>query len=58
MLYRLDTLMREASNTRVLNRHGNWVPARPMRGPFLMRLSAAWAVLRGKADAVIWPDGQ
>lgn len=37
---------------------GRWVPARPLPGPFLWRLRAAWAVLRGRADAFTWPEGQ
>lgn len=37
---------------------GQWVPARPWVAPLFWRLRAAWAVLRGKADAVIWPGGQ
>jgi hypothetical protein len=33
-----------------------WMPARPVSGPFLCRLSDAWAVITGKAEAVRWPD--
>jgi hypothetical protein len=32
---------------------GRWVPSRPVWS--FSRLPAAWAVLRGRADAVIWP---
>jgi hypothetical protein len=37
---------------------GQWMPARPLRGPLTWRLKDAWLVLTGKADAVIWPRGQ
>jgi hypothetical protein len=37
----------------------NWVPARPMSGSFLFeKTKAAWEVFRGRADAVVWPQGQ
>jgi hypothetical protein len=35
-------------------RDGRWVLARPLAGPFVLRLRAAWLVLSGKADAVVW----
>lgn len=38
--------------------NGKWVPARPMAGPFIYKVKAAWLVLTGKADAVIWPERQ
>ena len=38
--------------------NGKWVPARPLPGPFLWRLSDAWKVLKGEADAVMWPGKQ
>ena len=39
--------------------NGKYVPARPMTGLCDMRrLKAAWVVLRGKADVVIWDEGQ
>lgn len=31
---------------------GKWVIARPMPGPFLLRLKDAWLVAKGEADAV------
>ena len=37
---------------------GEWVPARPHIGTFMWRLSDAWKVLRGKADAFTWPGDQ
>lgn len=38
--------------------NGKWVPARPVSGPFRLRLRAAWEVLVGRADAFKWPEGQ
>lgn len=35
---------------------GEWVPARPERGPWTWRLRDAWAVLTGRADAFTWPE--
>lgn len=40
------------------NINGKWVPARPVAGPFIWRIRAAWAVLTGRADAFTWPEGQ
>jgi hypothetical protein len=37
---------------------GEWVPARPLPGPWWWRVKDAWAVLWGKADAFKWPKGQ
>jgi len=34
---------------------GRWIPSRPLPGPFIRRLLDAWAVLRGRAEAVRWP---
>ena len=41
--------------------NGRWVPARPINfryQSFIEKLRDAWAVFTGKADAVIWPEGQ
>lgn len=35
-----------------------YVPCRPLDGPFLWRLKAAWGVLTGKYDALDWGPGQ
>ena len=37
---------------------GKWVPARPHTGGLLWRLSDAWKVLKGEADAFTWPGDQ
>lgn len=57
MIYHLSTLLKIAQSV-VVEINGKLVPARPMAGPFSWRLKAAWLVLTGKADAVIWPEGQ
>jgi hypothetical protein len=36
---------------------GIWTPSRPIPGPFIDRLFDAWAVLRGKAEAVKFETG-
>lgn len=36
-----------------------WVPARPEGLPGLrQRIRAGWLVFVGRADALVWPDGQ
>lgn len=61
MLFNLEKLFSHASeNTVQIN--GKWVPVRPLHGTgffnFKNRLIATWKVLTGKADAVVWPEGQ
>lgn len=38
-------------------RPGKWVPSKPLPGPLLWRLRDAWAVLRGRAEALYF-EGQ
>lgn len=57
MIYALKNLI-AASNTVQANINGKWVPCRPLPGPISWRIRAAWLVLTGKADAVIWPENQ
>lgn len=45
----------EPSNAKEVKGHG-WLPARPVSPSFLYRLSDAWAVLIGRAEAVRWPE--
>ena len=54
MIYRLHTLQHWQTEREI--QPGVWVPARPLDGPFLWRLTAAWEVLRGRADAFTWPE--
>lgn len=36
-----------------------WVPARPEGyASILVRFRAAWLVFTGRADALVWPEGQ
>jgi hypothetical protein len=60
-MWTLENLMECASSTQA-EINGRWVPARPLSGYGLyglwLRMCAAWAVLRGKADAFTWPEGQ
>jgi len=57
MIYTLKSLLESAVSTQA-NINGKWVPVRPLSGPFSWRIRAAWLVLTGKADAVIWPENQ
>lgn len=55
-IYTLKSLMNQDTLAKLPD--GSWQPARPL-SPFLQdRIRAAWMVLTGKADAVIWPGGQ
>jgi len=39
--------------------NGRWVPARPLGfASFSSRVRIAWLVFTGRADALIWPEGQ
>ena len=55
MLYQLNELKGTRPQAEI---NGKWVDARPVSGPFWLRVKAAWAVLTGKADAFVWPEGQ
>jgi hypothetical protein len=58
MIYELDEIQKSSFNANAREIDGRWVPARPMDGPWIYRLKAAWAVLRGEADAFHWPYTQ
>ena len=60
MIWHLDDLVRKfAENAALVD--GRWVPSRPLPAPLVVRLRAAWLVLAGRADAVLWeardPEG-
>lgn len=61
MLYSLKAL-KQAASVAECEINGRWVPCRPVAWTGLMgfrsRLTSAWLVLIGKADAVVWPGGQ
>jgi hypothetical protein len=41
--------------------NGRWVPARPINWRYRtlrQRISEAWLVFTGRADAFTWPEGQ
>jgi len=48
-----------SAGIKTLNGEEYWVPARPL-GLFSLRsrISLAWAVFTGKADALFWEGGQ
>ena len=57
MIYQLERLIRASAETQA-EIAGRWVPARPLSDGFRSRLRGAWLVLIGRADALIWPEGQ
>lgn len=58
LIHHLGDVLRCASwNCALIN--GKWVPSRPLGfSSFRYRCKAAWLVFTGKADALIWPEGQ
>lgn len=59
---KLESLIEGAENVQTYI-NGRWVPCRPLPYPYVLgritrRARDAWAVLRGKADAFTWPEGQ
>jgi len=60
-MWTLWGLINHAKST-TANINGKWVPARPipLTGVYglRVRVRAALAVLRGKAEAFTWPEGQ
>lgn len=54
MIHKIENLHRSDS----LADYGRlgWLPGRPVGVPFSYRAYAAWLVLTGKADAVVWPE--
>lgn len=58
MIWKLEELIEHSEHNAVC-RDGHWVPARAHDGAGLWeRMKAAWLVVTGKADAVVWPSGQ
>lgn len=58
MIYKLEYLRSHEVESNLALIDGKWYPARPLAGPWIWRLRAAWAVLRGRADAFRWPGNQ
>lgn len=57
-LLTVDSLLKSAGSVKA-STGGSWYPARPLGYPSLRhRFRCAWLVFTGKADAVIWPEGQ
>lgn len=58
MIYELNDLRSHKLEENLVQIDGKWYPARPLDGPWIWRLRAALAVLRGTADAFSWPGNQ
>ena len=60
-MWTMKALMECASSTQT-SINGKWVPARPLSycglSGLRLRIRDAWAVLRGRAEAFVWPEGQ
>ena len=60
-MYTLERLFKSAQ-TEATEINGRWVPARPLAWGGLyglwLNLKDAWEVIRGRADAFTWPEGQ
>ena len=60
-MWKLKGLMKHCNEIHA-NINEKWVPARPLSlggiQGFWWRFKDAWQVLRGKADAFKWPEGQ
>ena len=55
MIYKADDLNNDWPQTCLyIDGRDTWVLSRPLSGPFLWRVKAAWEVLRGRADAIKW----
>jgi hypothetical protein len=49
----------KCANENAVNINGRWVPARPLGfQSFFSRVRCTWLVFTGKADALVWPEGQ
>lgn len=56
-MWTLKNLIKFSSETHA-QINGKWVPARPVKEPWLWRLKDAIKVLKGKADSFVWPEDQ
>lgn len=55
----IDAALMSAKSVKTIRRDGSWGPARPEGYPsFRSRVWAAWLVFTGRADALVWEDGQ
>ncbi len=57
-IHHVSTVLRIAGTCQA-EINGQWVPARPLgfASPWY-RWKAAWLVFTGRADALVWPQGQ
>ena len=60
MVWKLRDLV-NSCNSNQAEISGKWVPARPINYRYegiVERIKASWVVLKGKAEAFTWPEGQ
>lgn len=58
-IWQLNNLLRSAGTVQASTDGNTWHHARPAGYPSIkQRIKAAWLVFTGKADAVVWPEGQ
>lgn len=58
MMWTLESLLEHCRTVCRETHPGRYVSARPEGCPLVWRFRSAWEVLRGRADAFTWPDGQ
>lgn len=57
-IYTVDGVTRSHATNKI-QINGRWVASRPVGLPLIKeRIRATWLVFTGKADAIIWPEGQ
>ncbi len=56
-MWTIEEIIKHSNSVHALI-NDRWVPARPLLGPWITQLRDAWEVLRGRADAFKWPEGQ
>lgn len=58
-IWKLNDLFKSCNEVSTSRDGKTWVPARPQIASGIpARFKAAWLVFTGKADAVVWPEGQ
>ena len=58
-IFTLENVLSGIAGNSSANINDKWVPARPLGySSWRYRLKATWLVFSGRADVLIWPEGQ